>query len=107
MTGKFAKAFVYTKFKNSEQSLPCISIFPSVVTSQIPTEFLVCKTSLSTLCRQKVSPFSGNHCALNQFPASTKTAFRLEALLCDGVNLVGLNSFPLERPAKADIATGI
>ena len=43
---------------------------------------------------------------LNEYTAIIKTAFCLEAALCDGVNLVGLNSFPLERPAKADIATG-
>ena len=33
-------AFVYTLFKNSAESFPLISIFPSEVTSQTPTLFL-------------------------------------------------------------------
>ena len=48
-----------------------------------------------------------NHCALNQLPASTKTALFDFAQLCEGVNLNGLKCLPLDRPAKAPIGIGV
>ena len=61
-----------------------MSILPSVVTSQIPTDLRVIDTSRSTLSRQPFSPGRLNHCARNQAPDSTKSAPLSCAHACEG-----------------------